>query len=114
MASDEEVGRQILSIFIQHKVGASGVLRRNHFIDVRDADFQRGLNKAVENRWIKVKLRDRYTYELTEAGLAAGLNARLPSKPFRLTPAMRCMRSFGRRAKGKYGRASCAQSVLGW
>jgi hypothetical protein len=80
MASDEEVGRQILSIFMQHKVGVSGVLRRNNFIDVRDADFQRGLNKAVENRWIKVKLRDRYTYELTEAGLAAGF-ARLPWKP---------------------------------
>src|SRR5262245_53351688 len=29
MASDEEVGRQILSTFMQHKVGASGVLRRN-------------------------------------------------------------------------------------
>jgi hypothetical protein len=62
MASDEEVGRQILRIFMEHKVGASGVLRRNHFIDVRDADFQRGLNKAVENRWIKIKSRDRYTY----------------------------------------------------
>ena len=72
MASDEEVGRQILRIFMQHKVGASGVLRRNYFTDVRDADFQRGLNKAVENRWIKIKPRDRYTYELTEAGLAAG------------------------------------------
>jgi hypothetical protein len=47
---------------------------------VRDADFQRGLNKAVENRWIKIKLRDRYTYELTEAGLAAGQNAGLPPK----------------------------------
>src|SRR5437899_7551128 len=81
MASDEEVGRQILNIFMRHKVGASGVLRRNNFIDVRDADFQRGLNKAVENRWIKIKLRDRYTYELTEAGLAAGLNAGLPPKP---------------------------------
>jgi hypothetical protein len=81
MASDEEAGRQILSIFMQHKVGASGVLRRNNFMDVRDADFQRGLNKAVENRWIKIKLRDRYTYELTEAGLAAGLNAGLPPKP---------------------------------
>src|SRR6516165_2251185 len=81
MASDEEAGRQILSIFMQHKVGVSGVLRRNNFMDVRDADFQRGLNKAVENRWIKIKLRDRYTYELTEAGLAAGLNAGLPPKP---------------------------------
>jgi hypothetical protein len=54
---------------------------RNNFIDLRDADFQRGLNKAVENRWIKIKLRDRYMYELTEAGLAAGLNAALPPKP---------------------------------
>jgi hypothetical protein len=80
MASDEEVGRQILGIFIQHKVRASGVLRRNHFINV-NADFQRGLNKAVENRWIKIKSRDRYTYELTEAGLAAGLGAALPPKP---------------------------------
>lgn len=81
MASDEEVGRQILSIFMQHKVGANGVLRRNHFIDVRDADFRRGLNKAVENCWIKIKLHDRYAYELTEAGLAAGLNAGLPPSP---------------------------------
>ena len=81
MATDEEVGRQILSIFMQHKVGASGVLRRNHFIDVRDADFRRGLNRAVENRWIKVKSRDRYAYELTEAGLAAGLSAAPPPKP---------------------------------
>ena len=48
MASDEEVGRQILSIFMQHKVGVSGVLRRNNFTDARDADFQRGLNKAIE------------------------------------------------------------------
>jgi hypothetical protein len=77
--SDEDVGRQILGIFMQHKVRASGTLRRNNFIDVRDADFQRGLNKAVENNWLKVKLRDRYTYELTEAGLAAGLSAGLAS-----------------------------------
>jgi hypothetical protein len=81
MVSDEEVGRQILSIFMQHKAVAGGVLRRNNFLDVRDADFQRGLNKVVENRWVKIKLRDRYTYELTEAGLAAGLNAGVPPKP---------------------------------
>jgi len=60
---------------MQHKVVAGGVLRRNYFIDVRDADFQRGLNKAVENRWLKIKLRDRYSYELTDVGLAAGLSA---------------------------------------
>jgi hypothetical protein len=50
-------------------------------MDVRDADFQRGLNKAVESSWIKIELRDRYTYEPTEAGLAAGFNAGLPPKP---------------------------------
>jgi hypothetical protein len=81
MTSDEEVGRQILDIFMKHRVGAHGVLRRNSFIDVRDADFQRGLNKAVENRWIKIKLRDRYSYELTEAGLAAGLNGGVSPTP---------------------------------
>ncbi len=81
MATDEEVGRQILDIFMRHRVVAGGVLRRNRFLDVRDADFRRGMNKAVENRWIKVKLRDRYTYELTEAGLAWGLNAGPPLNP---------------------------------
>ena len=80
MTSDEDVGRQILSIFIKRKVVAGGVLRRNHFIDVRDADFQRGLNKAVDNHWLKVK-RDRYTYELTAAGLAAGMSADIAPDP---------------------------------
>ena len=80
MASDEDIGRQILDVFMKHKVAASGVLRRNNFIEVRDADFQRGLTRAVENRWIKIKLHDRYSYELTEAGLAAGLNPELPPK----------------------------------
>ncbi|MGB6915363.1 MAG: hypothetical protein WCB61_16625 [Pseudolabrys sp.] len=69
--SDEEVGRQILGVFLRNKIRAGGTLRRNHFIEVRDADFQRGLNKAVENNWIKIKMRDRYTYELTDAGLTA-------------------------------------------
>ena len=80
MSSDEEVGHQILDIFMQHRVFPSGVLRRNQFIAVRDGDFQRGMNKAVENRWIKLKSRDRYTYELTEAGLTAGTNARFSPK----------------------------------
>jgi len=75
MTSDEDIGRQILNIFMKHKVVAGGVLRRNHFIAVRDADFQRGLNKAVENQWLKVRLHDRYTYELTETGFAEALNA---------------------------------------
>jgi hypothetical protein len=71
MLSDEEVSRQILGTFMRYRIRPSGVLRRNHFMEVRDADFQRGLNRAVENNWIKIKTRDRYTYELTEKGLAA-------------------------------------------
>ena len=69
--SDEEVGRQILGVFLRNNIRAGGTLRRNHFIEVRDADFQRGINKAVENNWIKTNMHDRYTYELTDAGLAA-------------------------------------------
>ena len=47
--SDDEAGRQILGIFIRNKVQASGTLRRIHFFDVRDGDFQRGINSAVAN-----------------------------------------------------------------
>ena len=71
VSSDDEVGRQILGVFLRNNIRAGGALRRNHFIEVRDADFQRGINKAVENNWIKINMRDRYTYELTDAGLAA-------------------------------------------
>ncbi len=66
--SDEDVGRQIISVFSKYKVQPGGTLRRNYFAGVRDGDFQRGLNKAVEKNWIKVKKHDRYKYELTEAG----------------------------------------------
>lgn len=69
--SDEDVGRQIIGVFLKNKINPGGVLRRNHFIEVRDADFQRGINKAVEKNWIKLKTRDRYTYELTETGFRA-------------------------------------------
>ena len=75
MLSDEEVCQQILGIFMKYRIRPTGLLRRNHFVGVRDADFQRGLNKAVENSWIKIKMGDRYTYELTEMGLAAGSSA---------------------------------------
>src|SRR5258708_1499873 len=84
MASDEEVGRQILSIFMQHKVGANGVLRRNNFIDVRDADFQRGLNKAVENRWIKTKLRDRLHLRTHRSWSCCGIERWASAEAFRL------------------------------
>jgi hypothetical protein len=70
--SDDDVGRQILNIFMRYKVAANGTLRRNHFFDVRDGDFQRGINKAVANRWISLHARDRYTYALTQEGFTAG------------------------------------------
>jgi hypothetical protein len=70
--SVEDVGRQILGIFMRYRIQAGGTLRRNNFFDVRDADFQRGLNFAIANRWLKQHLRDRYTYQLTDAGFVAG------------------------------------------
>jgi hypothetical protein len=70
--SDEDVGRQILGIFMRYRITAGGTLRRNNFFDVRDADFQRGLNFTIASKWIKQHLRDRYTYQLTEIGFAAG------------------------------------------
>jgi hypothetical protein len=70
--SDEDVSRQILSIFIRHRIPASGVLPRNYFLDVRDSDFQRGINNAVANNWIAIDLRNRYRYQLTATGYAAG------------------------------------------
>ncbi len=73
--SDEDVGRQILGIFMRYRIQAGGTLRRNNFFDVRDADFQRGLTFAIANRWLKQHLRDRYTYQLTEIGFAAGWKA---------------------------------------
>jgi hypothetical protein len=73
--SDAEAGRQILSIFVRNKVTASGILRRNHFFDVRDGDFQRGIDNAITNRWIIIHHRDRYRYILTEEGYAAGRQA---------------------------------------
>lgn len=70
--SDEDVGRQILGIFMRYKVPANGTLRRNSFFDVRDGDFQRGINNAVANKWITVNLRNRHQFVLTPTGLAAG------------------------------------------
>ena len=70
--TDEEAGRQILGIFVRYRVQANGTLRRTHFFDVRDADFQRGLNNAVARKWVTVHHRDRYRYILTEDGYTAG------------------------------------------
>ena len=70
--SDDEVGKQILEIFMRHHVTVNGALQRNHFFDVRDGDFQRGINKAIANNWLTIDPRDRYRYRLTAAGHAEG------------------------------------------
>ena len=70
--SDEDAGRQVLGVFARHNIPPSGVLRRNNFFDVRDSDFQRGIDRAVFNKWIVLHARDRYRYILTQAGYAAG------------------------------------------
>jgi hypothetical protein len=69
--TDEDVARQFLSVFGQYKVPVAGVLRRNYFSGIRDSDFSRGLNKAVENKWVQRHERDRYRYILTQAGRTA-------------------------------------------
>ena len=70
--SDEDVSRQILGVFMRHRIPATGTLQRNYFFEVRDGDFQRGINKAVANNWITVDLRNRYRYQLTTTGYAVG------------------------------------------
>ncbi len=70
--SDNEVARQILGIFMRHRVTTSGTLERNYFRAVRDGDFQRGINMAVANDWILIDLRNRYRYQLTATGYAIG------------------------------------------
>jgi hypothetical protein len=78
--SDEEAGRQILGVFMRNKTPANGILRRNNFFDVRDSDFQRGINSAVANKWITLHVRDRYRYILTDIGYAACWPAKVPAK----------------------------------
>ena len=70
--TDMEVSRQILGVFMRHRVPATGTLQRNYFFEVRDSDFQRGINKEVANNWITIDLRNRYRYRLTTTGYAAG------------------------------------------
>ncbi|MFZ0403376.1 MAG: hypothetical protein WAL03_20070 [Pseudolabrys sp.] len=70
--SDDEVSRQIIGVFIRHRIPANGILQRNDFFDVRDGDFQRGINKAVANNWITIDQRNRYRYQLPATGYAMG------------------------------------------
>jgi hypothetical protein len=73
--SDDEVSRQILGVFMRYRIPASGTLQRNYFFDIRDGDFQRGINKAVANNWIKIDPHNRYRYQLTALGYSVGRTA---------------------------------------
>jgi len=70
--SDEDIGRQILGVFMRYRIPTSGLLQRNHFFEVRDGDFQRGINNAVANNWVIIDPRNRYRYQLTATGYAVG------------------------------------------
>ena len=73
--SDDEVSRQILGVFMRYRIPASGTLQRNYFFDIRDCDFQRGINKAVANNWITIDPHNRYRYQLTAMGYSVGRTA---------------------------------------
>lgn len=78
MSSDDNAARQILSVFAKYKVTVAGVLRRHQFFEVRDSDFQRGIDAAVTNGWIERHERDRYRYILTAAGREACKTVLMP------------------------------------
>ena len=47
-----DLSRQILGVFMRHRIPATATLQRNYFFEVRDSDFQRGINRAVANNWV--------------------------------------------------------------
>ena len=78
MSSDDHAARQILSVFAKYKITVGGVLRRPQFFEVRDADFQRGIDTAVSKGWIQRHARDRYRYILLTAGREAFNSVLIP------------------------------------
>ena len=68
---DDFAARQILAVFARYKVTVGGVLRRHQFFEVRDGDFQRGIDGAVAKGWIEKHHRDRYRYILSIKGREA-------------------------------------------
>lgn len=71
MGADDNAARQILSVFAKYNVAVGGVLRRLQFFEVRDSDFQRGMDTAVIMGWIGRYRYDRHRYVLLAAGRAA-------------------------------------------
>jgi hypothetical protein len=57
--SDEDVSRQILGVFMRHRIPATGTLQRNYFFEARDGDFQRGIStRRSPTIWITIDLRN--------------------------------------------------------
>src|SRR3954463_6786091 len=75
---DEYAARQILAVFARYKVTVAGVLRSHQFFEVRDSDFQRGIDGAVARGWIESYHYDRYRYVLTTDGREALKTPLLP------------------------------------
>src|SRR3954462_14544273 len=71
MSAEDHAARQILAVFARYNVAVAGVLRRHQFFEVRDSDFQRGIDGAVAKGWIQRHERDRYRYILTTTGRKA-------------------------------------------
>ena len=57
---------------MRYRIPTSGTLQRNYFFEVRDGDFQRGINKAIANNRITIDPHNRYRYQFTATGYAAG------------------------------------------
>src|SRR3954454_17692185 len=68
---EDHAARQILAVFARYNVAVAGVLRRHQFFEVRDSDFQRGIDGAVARGWIERHHYDRYRYVLTKQGKEA-------------------------------------------
>jgi hypothetical protein len=75
---DDYAARQILAVFAKYKVTVGGVLRRHQFFEVRDSDFQRGIDGAVAKGWIERHQRDRYRYILAAPGRQAFSTVLIP------------------------------------
>src|SRR3954470_17965579 len=71
MITDDHAARQILLVFTKYKITVGGVLRRHQFFEVRDGDFQRGIDAAVSKGWVQRHARDRYRYILLASGREA-------------------------------------------
>jgi len=78
MSADNYAAQQILLVFAKYKVTVGGVLRRHQFFEVRDSDFQHGIDAAVEKGWIKRHHHDRYRYMLLAAGRQAFNSVLIP------------------------------------